>query len=58
MSINLAIGSRLPAHAAINVSDHAARVSLEQLEADDLPVLLAASRGISKALGVKSRGRR
>jgi IclR family pca regulon transcriptional regulator len=44
-------------HAAINVSAHAARVSLEQLKADYLPVLLDAARGISKALGAKGGGR-
>lgn len=38
-------------HAAINVSAHATRVSLEQLQKDYLPVLLEAARGISKALG-------
>jgi IclR family pca regulon transcriptional regulator len=38
-------------HAAINVSAHAARVSLQQLEAEYLPVLLEAARGISEALG-------
>jgi len=38
-------------HAAINVSAHATRVSLEQLQRDYLPVLLEAARGISKALG-------
>jgi IclR family pca regulon transcriptional regulator len=43
--------------AAINVSAHAARVSLEQLKADYLPVLLEAARGISKALGAKGGGR-
>ena len=43
--------------AAINVSAHAARVSLEQLEADYLPVLLEAARGISKALGARGGGR-
>ena len=37
--------------AAINVSAHAARVSLEQLQREYLPVLLEAARGISKALG-------
>lgn len=45
-------------HAAINVSAHAARVSLEQLQADYLPVLLEAARGISKALGARGGGRR
>jgi IclR family pca regulon transcriptional regulator len=40
-------------HAAINVSAHAARVSLDQLQRDYLPVLLEAARGISKALGAK-----
>ena len=45
-------------HAAINVSAHAARVSLEQLQADYLPVLLEAARGISKALGATGGGRR
>ncbi len=38
-------------HAAINVSAHATRVSLEQLQKDYLPVLLEAARGTSKALG-------
>jgi IclR family pca regulon transcriptional regulator len=45
-------------HAAINVSAHAARVSLGQLKADYLPVLLEAARGISKALGARGGGRR
>jgi IclR family pca regulon transcriptional regulator len=45
-------------HAAINVSAHAARVSLEQLQADYLPVLLEAARGISKALGARGGDRR
>jgi IclR family pca regulon transcriptional regulator len=45
-------------HAAINVSAHAARVSLEQLQADYLPILLEAACGISKALGARSGGRR
>ncbi len=40
-------------HAAINVSAHATRVSLDQLQRDYLPVLLEAARGISKALGAK-----
>jgi len=40
--------------AAINVSAHAARVSLDQLQRDYLPVLLEAAYGISKALGSKS----
>jgi IclR family pca regulon transcriptional regulator len=44
-------------HAAINVSAHAARVSLEQLKADYLPVLLEAARGISEALGARDGGR-
>jgi IclR family pca regulon transcriptional regulator len=44
-------------HAAINVSAHAARVSLEQLKADYLPVLLEAAREISKALGAQGEGR-
>jgi IclR family pca regulon transcriptional regulator len=43
-------------HAAVNVSAHAARVSLEQLQADYLPVLLEAARGISKALGARGGG--
>ncbi len=38
-------------HAAINVSAHATRVSLEQLQKDYLPVLLEAAHGTSKALG-------
>lgn len=42
--------------AAINVSAHAARVSLDQLQRDYLPVLLEAARGISKALGAKGGG--
>jgi IclR family pca regulon transcriptional regulator len=45
-------------HAAINVSAHAARVSLEQLQTDYLPVLLEAARGISKALGARGGDRR
>jgi len=40
--------------AAINVSAHAARVSLDQLQRDYLPVLLEAAYGVSKALGAKS----
>jgi IclR family pca regulon transcriptional regulator len=40
-------------HVAINVSAHAARVSLAQLQADYLPVLLEAARGISKVLGAR-----
>jgi IclR family pca regulon transcriptional regulator len=43
-------------HAAINVSAHATRVSLDQLRKDYLPVLLEAARGISQALGAKSAG--
>jgi len=39
--------------AAINVSAHAARASLDQLKSDYLPILLEAARGISKALGAK-----
>jgi len=39
---------------AINVSAHAARVSLDQLRREYLPVLLEAARGISKALGAKT----
>ena len=39
--------------AAINVSAHAARVSLKQLRREYLPVLLDAARGISLALGAK-----
>jgi IclR family pca regulon transcriptional regulator len=39
--------------AAINVSAHAARVSLKQLRREYLPVLLDAARGISMALGAK-----
>lgn len=42
--------------AAINVSAHAARVSLDQLQQEYLPVLLEAARGISKALGAKGGG--
>jgi len=42
--------------AAINVSAHAARVSLDQLQKDYLPVLLEAARGISKALGANGGG--
>ncbi len=38
-------------HAAINVSAHASRVSLDQLHREYLPVLLEAARGVSKALG-------
>jgi IclR family pca regulon transcriptional regulator len=38
-------------HAAINVSAHAARVSLQQLKREYLPVLLEAARGISETLG-------
>lgn len=39
--------------AAINVSVHAARVSLEQLQREHVPVLLEAARGISRALGAR-----
>lgn len=46
------------ARAAINVSAHAARVSLGQLKRDYLPVLLEAARGISEALGARGAGRR
>jgi DNA-binding IclR family transcriptional regulator len=42
----------------MNVSAHAARVTLEQLKADYLPVLLEAARGISRALGARGGGRR
>lgn len=42
--------------AAINVSAHAARASLDQLKSDYLPILLEAARGISKVLGAKSAG--
>ena len=42
--------------AAINVSAHATRVSLEQLQRDYLPVLLEAAQGISKALGARGGG--
>jgi IclR family pca regulon transcriptional regulator len=37
--------------AALNVAGHVARVSLEQLRTDYLPVVLEAARGISIALG-------
>jgi IclR family pca regulon transcriptional regulator len=50
------VGRDREVHAAINVSAHAARVSLEQLQADYLPVLLDAAHGISKALGAGSGG--
>ena len=42
--------------AAINVSAHAARASLDQLKSDYLPILLEAARGISEALGAKNGG--
>ena len=45
-------------HAAINVSAHATRVSLDQLRRDYLPVLLEAAREISAALGAPDNGRR
>jgi IclR family pca regulon transcriptional regulator len=41
-------------HAAINVSAHATRVSLDQLQREYLPVLLEAAQGISRALGASS----
>lgn len=47
------VGRNGEVEAAINVSAHATRVSLEQLHQDYLPVLLEAARGISKALGAK-----
>lgn len=37
--------------AAINLSGHASRVSMRELKRDHLPVLLAAAREISRALG-------
>jgi IclR family pca regulon transcriptional regulator len=39
--------------AAINLSGHASRVSMRELKRDHLPVLLAAAREISRALGAK-----
>lgn len=45
-------------HAAINVSAHAARVSLAQLKRVYLPVLLEAARGISGVLGAQGEFRR
>jgi IclR family pca regulon transcriptional regulator len=41
-------------HAAINVSAHATRVPLDQLQREYLPVLLEAARGISKVLGANA----
>jgi IclR family pca regulon transcriptional regulator len=40
-------------HAAINVSGHASRVSLDQLKQDYLPVVQKAARDISRALGAR-----
>jgi IclR family pca regulon transcriptional regulator len=39
--------------AAINLSGHASRVSMRDLKRDHLPVLLAAAREISRALGAR-----